>query len=148
MDGNKYIHILDADGKRITSIVDNMLKPIGEEDLIKQAKEQYPNANQYIYGNDDMLNQFLSGKIYKEGKFVDPPPYVPSDIELKEQEISELNEEFKTAEEEYLEAMRKALLLSDTSLQSEIQTDYKDLLASYTDEVARLNAELVELKGE
>lgn len=38
--------------------------------------------------------------------------------------------------------------LSDTSLQSEIKTDYKDLLASYTDEVARLNAELVELKGE
>ena len=145
---NKYIHILDADGKRITSIVDNMIVPIGEEALLKQAKERYPDAAQYIYGDEAMLDAFLTGKVYKEGKFVDPPPYVPSDIELKEQEISELNEEFKTAEEEYLEAMRKALLLSDTSLQSEIQTDYKDLLASYTDAVARLNAELVELKGE
>ncbi len=145
---NKYIHILDADGKRITSIVDNMIVHIGEEALRKQAKERYPDAAQYIYGDEAMLDAFLTGKVYKEGKFVDPPPYVPSDIELKEQEISELNEEFKTAEEEYLEAMRKALLLSDTSLQSEIQTDYKDLLASYTDAVARLNAELVELKGE
>ena len=145
---NNYIYVIDAEGKRITSIVDNMIVPIGEEALLKQAKERYPDAAQYIYGDDAMLDAFLTGKVYKEGKFVDPPPYVPSDIELKEQEISELNEEFKTAEEEYLEAMRKALLLSDTSLQSEIQTDYKDLLASYTDAVARLNAELVELKGE
>ena len=145
---NNYIYVIDAEGKRITSIVDNMIVPIGEEALLKQAKERYPDAAQYIYGDDAMLDAFLTGKVYKEGKFVDPPPYVPSDIELKEQEISELNEEFKTEEEEYLEAMRKALLLSDTSLQSEIQTDYKDLLASYTDAVARLNAELVELKGE
>ena len=80
---NNYIHIIDADGKRITSIVDNMLKPIGKEALIKQAKERYPNANQYMYGNDDMLNQFLNGKIYKDGKFVDPPviEYIPTKAE-------------------------------------------------------------------
>lgn len=142
---NNYIHIIDTEGKHITSIVIDILTK--KEKALERAKSIAPDCI-YIDGGDDMLDEFLSGKIYKEGKFVDPPPYVPSDIELKEQEISELNEEFKTAEEECLEAMRKALLLSDTSLQSEIQTDYKDLLASYTDEVARLNAELVELKGE
>ena len=80
---NNYIHIINTDGKRITSIVDNMLEPIGEKALLEQAKEQYPNATQYIYGNDDMLNQFLNGKIYKDGKFVDPPviEYIPTKAE-------------------------------------------------------------------
>ena len=80
---NNYIHIINTDGKRITSIVDNMLNPIGKEALIKQAKERYPNATQYIYGNDDMLNQFLNGKIYKNGKFVDAPviEYIPTKAE-------------------------------------------------------------------
>ncbi len=141
-----YVFVLDANGVRQTSYVVGVHADTLEE-TEQLAQQSYPTST-IVRGNSDMQSQFLSGKIYKEGKFVDPPPYVPSDIELKEQEISELNEEFKTAEEEYLEAMRKALLLSDTSLQSEIQTDYKDLLASYTDEVARLNAELVELKGE
>ena len=70
---NNYVHILDAEGKRITSIVDNMLAPISEETLRKQAKEQYPNATQYIYGNDDMLDEFLSGKIYVDGQFIYAP---------------------------------------------------------------------------
>ena len=61
---NNYIHVLDAEGKRITSIVDNMLEPVGEETLLKQAKEQYPTANSYIYGNDAMLDEFLNGKAY------------------------------------------------------------------------------------
>ena len=80
---NNYIHIIDAEGKSITSIVDNMIEPIGEEALIKQAKEQYPNANQYIYGNDEMLDEFLKGKIYKKGVFVDAPmfEYIPTKSE-------------------------------------------------------------------
>ena len=70
---NNYIHVLDAEGKRITSIVDNMLEPVGEETLLKQAKEQYPTANSYIYGNDAMLDEFLNGKAYVNGLFVDIP---------------------------------------------------------------------------
>ena len=80
---NKYIHILDADGKRITSIVDNMLAPIGESALLEQAKSQYPDAYEYVYGGDDMLDEFLSGKIYKNGTFVEPPvvEYTPTRTE-------------------------------------------------------------------
>lgn len=80
---NNYIHILNADGKRITSIVDNMIEPIGEIALREQAKSQYPNATQYIYGDDDMLDQFLSGKIYVNGKFIDAPviEYIPTKAE-------------------------------------------------------------------
>ena len=70
---NNYIHILDADGKRLTSIVDNMLAPIGESALLEQAKIQHPNANAYIYGDDTMLDEFLAGKIYVNGQMVEPP---------------------------------------------------------------------------
>ena len=80
---NNYIHIIDADGKRITSIVDNMIEPIGENELREQAKSQYPNATQYIYGDDDMLDEFLSGKIYVNGQMVEPPviEYIPTKAE-------------------------------------------------------------------
>ena len=80
---NKYIHVLDVDGHRITSIVDNMLAPIGEEDLTQQAKSQYPDAYEYVYGDDTMLDEFLNGKIYKNGTFVEPPvvEYIPTRAE-------------------------------------------------------------------
>lgn len=80
---NNYIHVIDADGKRITSIVDNMLEPVGEEALRKQAKERYPDAAQYIYGDDEMLNEFMKGKIYKNGTFVEAPviEYIPTKAE-------------------------------------------------------------------
>lgn len=88
---NKYIHVLNADGVRITSIVDNMLDPVGEDALRKQAKEQFPNAAQYIYGGDDMLDEFLSGKVYKDGKFI-PQPKPSNEESIKEQDnISNIN---------------------------------------------------------
>lgn len=74
---NNYIHILDENGKRITSIVDNMLSPIGEDELLKQAQQQYQNANQYVFGDDNMLDQFLNGKAYVNGKFIDIPVVLP-----------------------------------------------------------------------
>lgn len=80
---NNYIHVLDSDGKRITSIVDNIIEPIGENKLREQAKSQYPNANAYIYGDDTMLDQFLAGKIYKNGQLVESPviEYIPTKAE-------------------------------------------------------------------
>ena len=106
---NKYIHVLDTDGKRITSIVDNMLEPIGKEALIKQAKGKYPNANQYIYGNDEMLNEFLSGKIYKNGTFVDPPvvEYIPT----KEEKINEIKAEYEQRFKKLQEAQQRLMLM-------------------------------------
>ena len=120
---NNYIHILDGDGKRITSIVDNMLKPIGKEALIKQAKERYPNATQYIYGNDDMLNQFLNGKIYKDGKFVDPPviEYIPTKAEKIANIKKYYDSRFATLDQALA---RRQLIDSDIT---DLQEQYKQL---------------------
>ena len=70
---NNYIHVLDAEGRRITSIVDSMLAPIGESALLEQAKAQYPDTADYVYGDDAMLDEFLNGKAYVNGAFIDIP---------------------------------------------------------------------------
>ena len=123
MDKNKYIHIIDTEGKRITSIVDNMLKPIGEEDLIKQAKEQYPNANQYIYGNDDMLDEFLAGKIYVGGVFENPPvvEYIPTKAEKIAYIKNYYDERFATLDKALV---RRRLINGDIT---DLQAQFKQL---------------------
>ena len=77
---NKYIHVLDADGHRITSIVIDILTT--REKALKQAKSIAPDC-MYIDGGDDMLNAFLAGKIYKNGVLVDAPvvEYIPTKAE-------------------------------------------------------------------
>lgn len=106
---NNYIHVLGAEGKRITSIVDNMLVPIGKDALLKQAKEQYPDAAQYIYGGDDMLDAFLDGKIYKDGMFEDAPvvEYIPT----KEEKINAIKGEYEPRFKTLEEAQRRLLLM-------------------------------------
>ena len=120
---NNYIHIIDAEGKRITSIVDNMLEPIGKEALIKQAKGQYPNANQYIYGNDEMLNEFLKGKIYKNGEFVDAPviEYTPTKAEQIAYIKKYYDERFATLDKALI---RRQLINGDIT---DLQAQYKQL---------------------
>ena len=78
MDENKYIHIIDADGNRITSIVIDILTT--KEKALEQAKSIAPDCV-YIEGGDDMLNEFLKGKIYVDGQFVTPPPKEPTKAE-------------------------------------------------------------------
>ena len=105
---NNYIHIIDADGKRITSIVDNMIEPIGETALREQAKHQYPYAFAYIYGNDDMLDKFIAGDIYNNGHFVKPSPYIPT----KEDKINTIKAEYEPRFKTLEEAHRRLVLMN------------------------------------
>lgn len=120
---NNYIHIIDTEGKRITSIVDNMLEPIGEKALLEQAKEQYPNATQYIYGNDDMLDQFLNRKIYVDGQFVDTPvvEYTPTKAEKIAYIKKYYDERFATLDKALV---RRQLINGDIT---DLQVQYKQL---------------------
>lgn len=106
---NNYIHVLDAEGRRITSIVDSMLAPIGESALIEQAKAQYPDAANYIYGDDAMLDAFLDGKVYKKGIFEDAPviEYIPT----KEEKINAIKAEYEPRFKTLEEAQRRLLLM-------------------------------------
>ena len=120
---NNYIHVLDADGNRITSIVDNMLEPVGETVLLEQAKAQFPDASEYLYGDDTMLNAFLDGKAYVDGAFVDIPVtvYEPS----KAEKIADIKK-YYDARFETLEQMvlRRRLINGDIT---DLQDQYKKL---------------------
>lgn len=69
---NQYVFVLDAQGKRITSFVDNT---ITQEQLLAIAKQEYPNAAEYIYSvdGDSMLDEFMRGKLYVNGQFIAAP---------------------------------------------------------------------------
>ena len=120
---NNYIHVLDADGKRITSIVDNMLAPTGESALLEQAKSQYPDATEYVYGDDTMLDEFLSGKIYKNGTFVEPPvvEYIPTKSEKIANIKKYYDERFTTLDKALV---RRRLINGDIT---DLQEQYKKL---------------------
>lgn len=78
---NKYLFVIDTDGNRITSFLDG-LHGNGEEELTARAKKEFPDA-QYVYNDEDMQQEFLSGKIYVNGTFVEPPvvEYIPTKAE-------------------------------------------------------------------
>lgn len=120
---NNYIHVIDADGYRITSVVDSMLAPVGEEALLAKAKADYPNAAEYLYGGDDILDQFLAGKIYKGGQFVDAP--VVEHTITKAERIADIKKyydsRFETLEQMVL---RRRLINGDIS---DLQEQYKKL---------------------
>lgn len=125
---NNYIHVLDAEGRRITSIVDSMLAPIGESALLEQAKAQYPDAADYVYGDDAMLDEFLNGKAYVNGAFIDIPvtEYEPTKAERIAQIRKYYDERFTTLDQALL---RRRLA----------NVPYDDLQAQFK----KLNAEMV-----
>lgn len=118
---NKYIHMLDENGVRITSIVcDNT---ITAEQFLLKAKALYPNAKDYIYGDDNSLDEFLNGKAYVNGAFIDIPitPYEPT----KAEKIADIKK-YYDARFETLEQMvlRRRLINGDIS---DLQEQYKKL---------------------
>ena len=122
---NNYIHVIDADGHRVTSVVDSLLDPAGEDVLWAKAKANYPNAAEYLYGGDDILDQFLVGKIYKDGQFVDAPvvEYQPT----KAERIADIKKYY----DKRFDALDKAVVrrrLANADI-SDLQTQYKTLQA-------------------
>ena len=85
---NTYCFILDETGKRqATYLLGIHGKTV--EALHDKAEKEYPGAP-LLDGGDDFFNQFALGKIYVDGQFVEPPPYVPPLDDVKTGKISEL----------------------------------------------------------
>lgn len=115
---NQYVFVLDTQGKRITSFVDNT---ITQDELLATAKQEYPNAAEYIYSadGDSMLDEFMKGKLYVGGQFVSAPVHELT----KEEKIAEIrayyNRRFKTLDQALI---RRRLANSDiTDLQEQFK---------------------------
>lgn len=113
---NQYVFILNDKGERITSLCDNTLS---RDDIMAQAEHDYPNA-QYVYSadGDSMLDEFMSGKLYVNGKFIEPDPYVPT----KEDKINAIKAEYKPRFKTLEEAQRRLLLMGKPT--NAISTQY------------------------
>ena len=103
---NQYVFVLNEMGERITSYVDNT---VTQEQLLATAKQEWPDATDYIYSadGDSMLDEFMNGKFYVDGKFVAPDPYVPT----KEDKINAIKSEYEPRFKSLEEAQRRLLLM-------------------------------------
>lgn len=118
---NQYVFILNAKGERITSLCDNTLS---RDDIMAQAEHDYPNA-QHVYSEDGdaWLDEFMNGKLYVDGKFVEPQP--------KELTKAEQIAEIKNYYDKRFDALDKAVLrrrLANADI-ADLQTQYKTLQA-------------------
>lgn len=113
---NQYVFILNDKGERITSLCDNTLS---RDDIMAQAEHNYPNA-QHVYSadGDSMLDEFMSGKLYVNGKFIEPDPYVPT----KEDKINAIKAEYEPRFKTLEEAQRRLLLMGKPT--NAISTQY------------------------
>lgn len=103
---NQYVFVLNEMGERITSYVDNT---VSQEQLLATAKQEWTDAADYIYSadGDSMLDEFMNGKFYVDGKFVAPDPYVPT----KEDKINAIKSEYEPRFKSLEEAQRRLLLM-------------------------------------
>lgn len=117
---NQYVFVLNEQGERITSFVDNM---ISKDELLATAKQEWPDAANYIYSEDgdNMLDEFMKGKFYVDGKFVEPQPKEPT----KAEKIAEIKNYYK-GRFETLEQMvlRRRLINGDIT---DLQEQFKKL---------------------
>ena len=117
---NQYIFVLNEMGERITSYVDNT---VTQEQLLATAKQEWPDAANYIYSadGDSMLDEFMKGKFYVVGMFVDPEPKEPSKSEKIAEFRNYYNGRFETLEQMVL---RRRLINGDIT---DLQEQFKKL---------------------
>ena len=119
---NQYVFVLNEQGERITSFVDNTLT---QEQLLAVAKQEWPEAADYIYSadGDSMLDEFMSGKLYVNGEFVTPEPKALTKAEQIAQIKNYYDKRFDALDKTVL---RRRLANADIS---DLQTQYKTLQA-------------------
>lgn len=119
---NQYVFVLNEMGERITSYVDNT---VTQEQLLATAKQEWPDAANYIYSadGDSMLDEFMKGKFYVNGEFVTPQPKEPTKAEQIAEIKNYYDKRFDTLDKAVL---RRRLANADIT---DLQAQYKTLQA-------------------
>lgn len=116
-----YVFVLNEHGVRQTSYVVGVHADTLEE-TEQLAKQSYPTAN-IITGDSEMQAQFISGKAYVNGTFIDIPvtQYEPTKVEQIADIKKYYNSRFETLEQMVL---LRRLINGDIS---DLQEQYKKL---------------------
>lgn len=127
---NQYVFILNEKGERITSLVDNT---ISKEELLALAKQDYPDAADYIYSadGDSMLDEFMKGKLYVGGQFVSAPVHELTKAEKISEIRSYYNRRFEALDQVLI---RRRLANGDIS---DLQEQFKKI---NTEMIAKIKA--------
>lgn len=127
---NQYIFVLNEMGGRITSYVDNT---VTQEQLLATAKQEYPNAADYVYSadGDSMLDEFMSGKLYVGGQFVVAPAHELTKVEKIAEIRAYYNRRFETLDQALI---RRRLANGDIS---DLQEQFKKI---NTEMIAKIKA--------
>ena len=117
---NQYVFVLNEMGERITSYVDNT---VTQEQLLATAKQEWPDAADYIYSadGDSMLDEFMKGKFYVNGKFIEPQAKEPTKAEKIAEIKNYYDKRFETLEQMLL---RRRLVNGDIT---DLQEQFKKL---------------------
>lgn len=117
---NQYVFVLNEMGERITSYVDNT---VTQEQLLATAKQEWPDAADYICSadGDSMLDEFMKGKFYVDGKFIEPQAKEPTKADKIAEIRNYYNERFETLEQTLL---RRRLINGDIT---DLQEQFKKL---------------------
>lgn len=102
-----YVFVLNEHGVRQTSYVVGVHADTLEE-TEQLAKQTYPTAN-IVTGDSEMQAQFINGKAYVNGEFVNPP--VIEYTQTKEEKINAIKAEYEPRFKTLEEAQRRLLLM-------------------------------------
>lgn len=116
---NQYVFVLNEMGERITSYVDNT---VTQEQLLATAKQEWPDAD-YIYSadGDAMLDEFMKGKLYVNGQFIELQVKEPTKAEKIAEIKNYYDKRFETLEQMLL---RRRLVNGDIT---DLQEQFKKL---------------------
>lgn len=123
---NQYVFILNEQGERITSFVDNT---VSKDELLDHAKKEWPDAADYIYSadGDSMLDEFMKGKFYVDGKFIEPQAKELTKAERIAEIRHYYNERFETLDQALI---RRRLANGDiTDLQEQFKKINAEMIA-------------------
>lgn len=123
---NQYVFILNEQGERITSFVDNT---VSKDELLDHAKKEWPDAADYIYSadGDSMLDEFMKGKFYVNGQFIEPQAKELTKAERIAEIRNYYNKRFETLDQALI---RRRLANGDiTDLQEQFKKINAEMIA-------------------
>lgn len=95
------------------------------------------------FGEDDynkLIGNIDKEYIYKEGKIIEKPAYVPSEEEKALMEINQIMAENDTQIADIKDAMLVAVLTDDTELQSELKQEYASVIEDTNNKLQEVKA--------
>ena len=142
-----YLIQFNADGTRLNTYANNIHYQIFEDCIVDIAEnfsyEEVIN-NGGIWFTAEDYNKLVGNAdkeyIYKDGKIVEKPPYIPTE---EEKALAKINEIMAANDEQIADikdAMLVAVLTDDTELQSELKQEYASVIEDTNNKLQEVKA--------